>query len=264
MAVSMKPKIIFIHGMFLNSKCWDQWLRYFSDLGYDCSAPSWPMHDGDPADLRTRVPDGLGALSLQDLRDHYRSQIQLETVPPVLIGHSLGGLLVQELVAEGLAVAGVAICPVAPNGMLAADWGFFRNSLAITNPLAGSAPYEMTKEDFHRNFTNTLDVASSREAYERYAVHESRQVLRDIIGPQGKVDVTRPHVPLLFIGAEKDEIIPPSLVMRNSEAYTDSRSHSEYAGFSNRSHLICNEPLWEEVAERVANWLSPHLSSLRS
>jgi esterase/lipase len=260
----MKPKIIFIHGMFLNAKSWEDWVVHFSKLGYECSAPSWPSHEGTPSHLRLLVPEDLGSLSLEDVRDHYRNLLREERTPIVLIGHSLGGLLVQELMAEGLAVAAVAICPVAPNGMLTSDWGFLRNALAITNPLAGSQPYEMDLEDFQKNFANTISEAESRKAYDRYITPESRQVLRDAMGQQGKVDVSLPHAPLLFVGAEKDEIIPPSLVMRNSEAYIDNRSHSEYVGFSGRSHLICNEPLWEEVAERVANWLVPHLSALRS
>lgn len=260
----MQPKIFFIHGMFFNSNSWDHWVTYFRNLGYECLAPSWPFHDGEPSLLRTAVPEGLGTLSLRDLHDHYRGILREELVPSVIIGHSLGGLLVQELVADGLAMAGVAICPVAPNAMLAADWSFLRNSASIINPLAGSAPFEMTPERFHENFANTLNEAESREAFEKFATHESRQVLRDILGQEGHIDVEAPHVPLLFVGAEKDEIIPTSLVMRNAEAYTDNRSHSEYVGFSGRSHFICGEPHWEEVAERIANWLAPHLSAIRS
>lgn len=260
----MKPKIVFIHGMFLNARSWEHWVAYFENLGYECSAPSWPLHDGEPSDLRVNIPRGLGALSLAEVHNHYRNLLRSETVPPVLIGHSLGGLLVQELVAEGFAMAGITLCSVAPNAMLAADWSFLRNSAAITNPLAGTAPYEMTPDDFHKNFANALDERSSAEAYERFATHESRQVLRDIMGREGKIDVEAPHVPLLFIGAEKDEIIPTTLVMRNSEAYTDNRSHSEYMEFSGRSHFIHCEPRWEEVAERIANWLPPHLTTLRS
>lgn len=199
----MRPKILFIHGMFLNSKSWDHWLTYFEDLGYECLAPSWPLHEGEPSRLRSNIPDGLGTLSLKDLHAHYRGIVRSESIPPVIIGHSLGGLLAQELVAEGLAMAAVAICPVAPNGMLSADWSFLRNTASITNPLAGADPYEMTPEGFHQNFANTLTDAESRDAFERFATHESRQVLRDIMGQEGKIDVEAPHVPLLFVGEKR-------------------------------------------------------------
>jgi len=260
----MKPKIIFIHGMFLTAKSWEAWVRYFSDLGYPCEAVPWPLHDGEPSELRRNIPDGLGKLSLADLHEHYRAVLGREQEPPVVIGHSLGGLLVQKLVADGLVRAGIGIASVAPNRMLSLDWGFLRNSASITNPFAGDDPYEMTPEGFHKNFANTMGEAASNAAYEQYAVHESRQVLRDIMGDEGQIDLKAPHAPLLLIGAGKDEIIPSSLVRKNAHAYEDVRSHHEYTDFVGAGHFICNEPGWEEVAERVANWLTGHLSAVRS
>lgn len=260
----MKPKIIFIHGMFLNPDSWEHWIGYFERLGYECSAPAWPLHEGNPAQLRRNIPPGLGKLTLADLHAHYRSILSQESEPPVVIGHSLGGLLVQKLAADGLIRAGVAICPVAPNKMISADWSFLRNTVSITNPLAGDDPFEMTPEGFHKNFGNMMSEEESQLAYEKFAVHESRQVLRDIMGDEGEIDMEKPHVPLLFIAGKEDEIIPHTLVLRNAHAYKDERSHHEYTDFTGRGHFICGEKNWEEVAENVQNWLKPHLGSVRS
>lgn len=260
----MKPKIVFIHGMFLNPKSWETWKRFFEAKGYECQAPAWPLHDGEPTALRASIPPGLGELNLEALYAHYREILCDDAGSTILIGHSLGGLIVQKLVSEGLVKAGVAICSVAPNKMLAVDWGFMRNSASITNPFAGYDPYEMTPEGFHKNFANTLSEAESNAAWQAYAVHESRQVLRDILGDAGVIDTEVAHAPLLFIGAEKDEIIPASLVGRVAKAYSDERSHSEYVEFTGRGHFICGEPRWEEVAETIANWLDAHLHADRS
>ncbi|MES2707037.1 MAG: hypothetical protein V4726_10595 [Verrucomicrobiota bacterium] len=89
-------------------------------------------------------------------------------------------------------------------------------------------------------------------------------MLRDILGEEGKVDVEKPHNPLLLIGAAEDRIIPNTLVARNAEAYTDQRSHSEYREFSGCGHFICGEPNWEEVATLTSNWLDDHLSAVRA
>lgn len=260
----MKPKILFIHGMFLTAKSWEDWVRYFSALGYECKAPAWPLHEGEPAALRASVPEDLGKLSLADLHGYYRSIVSMEAEPPVVIGHSLGGLLMQKLMADGLIRAGVGICSVAPNRMLAFDWDFLRNTTSITNPFAGDEPYEMTPEGFHRNFANTMSEAESNAAYQAYAVHESRQVLRDIMGDEGRIDLGRPHVPLLLVGAKEDAIIPAPLVRRNAHAYEDERSHHEYTEFTGRDHFICGAPGWEEVAEKIANWLDSHLNAIRA
>ncbi|MES2980902.1 MAG: alpha/beta hydrolase [Verrucomicrobiota bacterium] len=260
----MKKKIIFIHGMFLNPKCWEYWISYFEALGYACEAPAWPLHEGEPSQLRANQPPGLGKLSLVDVYVHYQRIFKLESEPPICIGHSMGGLIMQKLAAEGLIKAGIGICPVAPNRMLAVDWGFIRNSASIANPFAGDEPFPMTPEAFRQNFANTLTDNQYLAAYERYAVDESRQVLRDVLGDEGVIDMDAPHAPLLMIGAEKDEIIPSSLVRRNAHAYSDPRSHSEFAEFTGRGHFICGEPGWEEVAAKISNWLEAHLHTERA
>lgn len=260
----MKPKIVFIHGMFLTDKCWNHWIAYFKQRGYEAEAIPWPLHDAEPAGMRSHPPDGLGSLTLEDLHQHYSHLLSSESSPLVVIGHSLGGLLMQKLAADGLIRAGVGICPVAPNRMLALDWGFLRNTASITNPFAGHEPYEMTSTLFRQNFGNTMSEADSEEAFQAYAVPESRQVLRDIMGDEGKIDLSQPHVPFLFIGAEKDEIIPPTLVRHNAHAYGNKRSHSEYAEFSSRGHFIIAQNGWEEVADKILNWLEAHLNTTRA
>ncbi len=260
----MTPKIIFIHGMFLNPKSWEPWISFFEKKGYRCEAPAWPLHEGEPAQLRENIPSGLGDLNLAALHRHYSAILAGEAEQPVVIGHSMGGLIMQKLAADGLIRAGVGICSVAPNRMLSADWGFLRNSASITNPFAGDEPYEMTPALFHQNFGNTMTEDESNVAWQALAVHESRQVLRNIMGEDGEIDTSLPHVPLLFVGAEQDEIIPNSLVRRNAHAYGDERSHSEYVEFSSRGHFICGQNGWEEVATQVANWLESHLAAERS
>jgi alpha-beta hydrolase superfamily lysophospholipase len=80
-------------------------------------------------------------------------------------------------------------------------------------------------------------------------------VLRDCMGETGQLDVEIPHVPLLLIAGEKDEIIPNTLTKKNFEAYTDPESVTDFREFPGRSHYICGERGWEEVAEFIYNWL---------
>ncbi len=139
--------------------------------------------------------------------------------------------------------------------MLAMDWGFFRNSAAITNPLKGDDPFPMDEDGFHQNFANTMERSASDAAFRALAVHDSRNVFRDCMTDAAAIDVERPHVPFLFIGAEKDEIVPVSLCERNAKAYTDPTSRSDFMQFTDRGHFICGEPGWQDVATHVANWL---------
>jgi pimeloyl-ACP methyl ester carboxylesterase len=246
--------IVFIHGMFQNPKSWEKWIKFFSEKGYNCVAPAWPLHYGEPANLRANPPAGLGDLSLNEIINAMESIVQ-QYDQPIVIGHSVGGLVAQILVNRKSAGVGVPISSVAPNGMLDFDWGFFKNSALIANPFKGNEPFFMDAEGFHGSFANTLSADENDIAYQNFATHDSRNVLRDCMGEDGKIDLDVPHAPLLFIAGEKDEIIPYTLNEKNAKAYTDEYSLVAYQMFENRSHFICGEPGWEEVATTIYDWL---------
>ncbi|HZZ56708.1 MAG TPA: alpha/beta hydrolase [Opitutaceae bacterium] len=251
----MSNHILFIHGMFLNPKSWEPWIHRFETRDFSCSAPAWPLHEGDPRALRSHVPEGLGHLKLQDVVDRYVAELRNLDEPPILIGHSMGGLVVQILAAQGLASMGVCIASVAPNDLISADWGLFTNVLSIINPLAGQSPCEMTPESFHDNFCNTMTHAQAVEAFDEFAVHESRQVMRDSLRRIAHIDLDKPHVPLLFLSGEKDVIIPTSLVAKNADHYTDPGSVTARKEFPGRGHFLCGQPGWEDVADYVHAWI---------
>jgi pimeloyl-ACP methyl ester carboxylesterase len=248
--------VLFIHGMFLNPKSWQPWQQYFANRGFNCIAPAWPMHEGEPAQLRSNPPSGLGELHLDVVLDSIRAAAAPYSDDLILVGHSVGGLIVQKLIAERIGKLGVAICSVAPNRMLSLDWGFFKNSALITNPLKGDDPFPMDADAFFQSFANTMPRAQSDAAWQQFAVNDSRNVLRDCMGDTGKIDLDVPHAPLLFISAEKDEIIPAELCEKNSKAYADKSSQVSYRDFKNRSHFICGEPGWEDVASHIADWIA--------
>ncbi len=239
--------LIFVHGMFQNPKSWENWIGYFSARGYNCAAPAWPLHEGEPRSLRENPPAGLGDLHLAEVIASIEAQVAGKE-HPVMIGHSVGGLITQIFASRGLISAGVAINSVAPNAMIDFDWGFIKNSAVIANPLKGNEPVLMDAKTFHGAFANTLSEEEAAGEFERTATHDSRNVLRDCMGADGRIDVDAPHAPLLLVGGEKDEIIPAHLTEKNFDAYTDAGSVTEFLPFAGRSHYICNEHGWEEVA----------------
>jgi pimeloyl-ACP methyl ester carboxylesterase len=249
-------KIVFVHGMFQNPKSWEAWTAFFGQRGYECVAPAWPLHAGEPAALRANPPPNLGDLRLKAVIESVKAVVGTEK--PIVIGHSVGGLVTQVLLNEGLISAGVAISSVAPNDMIDFDWGFFKNATIITNPLKGNEPILMDAKTFHGAFANSLSEAEATAAFERSATHDSRNVLRDCLGADGHIDLTRAHDPLLLIGGEKDQIIPAHLCEKNAAAYKDSAGSVAFKEFKGRSHFICGEPGWEEVATYVADWLGQH------
>jgi pimeloyl-ACP methyl ester carboxylesterase len=255
----MRP-IVFIHGMFMNPQSWEGWIRFFEQRGYSCSAPTWPFHEGDPSTLRSSIPEALGKLKLHEVAAVFEKQIRALPEKPILIGHSMGGLITQLLVANDLAAAGICIDSAAPNGMLVAKWSFFKSNLPVINALKGSTPVLLSKKQFQYAFCNTMSEAESNAVWENYVVPESRNVARSSSGKDGKIDVTKPHAPLLFIAGENDHIIPAALNRKNHKAYTDRNSVADFKEFPGRTHFICGQQGWEEVATHVADWIATHVN----
>jgi pimeloyl-ACP methyl ester carboxylesterase len=254
--ILMKNTIILIHGMFQNPKSWVNWITFFEESGYEVIAPAWPLHEGDPAALRANPPEGLGDLGLEAIITPIETLIYSLPEKPIVIGHSVGGLIVQILVNRGLVKTGVTISSVAPNSMIDFDWSFFKNAATIANPLKGSQPILMDLATFHSSFANTLTEEAAAKAFEETATHDSRNVFRDCMGSIAHFDVTKPHAPLLFIAGAEDKICPADLNDKNFKAYTDSNSVISIREFPNKSHFICNEPGWEEIINAIENWLT--------
>jgi len=103
--------IVFITGAFVSNSCWDPWRSYFESMGYKTIAPPWPYKDGTAAELRNRQPNdtNLATLTLNKLINHYVDVVKGFTEKPIVIGHSLGGLITQIIVNRDLASAGIAI-----------------------------------------------------------------------------------------------------------------------------------------------------------
>ena len=247
--------IVFLHGLFMNPKSWKKWVQAFEAKGYTCHVPAYPYHEGDPTALRSAVPAGLGLLTLDRVNLGIWRLVSRMPEPPIAVGHSMGGLIVQILMNNGLLKAGVCISPAPPAGIGSMEWSFLRSNLPVINPLKGDTTYLMSRSHFHYTFCNTMSISASDQAYTEFLVPESRNIPRTV-RKSGKVDFTRPHAPLLFVAGTEDHIIPRSLVERNWSRYTERRSKAELKVFPGRGHFICGQPGWEEVARFVVRWLS--------
>ena len=98
--------IVLIHGMWMTPLSWEHWSSRYSDRGHRVLAPAWPGLEAEPEELR-RDPSPLRNLSIRDVVDHYDKIIRGLDRPPIIIGHSFGGLFTQLLLDRGLGAAGV-------------------------------------------------------------------------------------------------------------------------------------------------------------
>lgn len=251
--------IVLIHGMFMNPKSWAGWVTRWSARGLRVHAPAWPGHEGEPAVLRAQPPEVLSRLTLGEVIEAHRALVASLPGPVVVVGHSMGGLVAQRLLNEGLVAGAVAIDPAPPKGIVSLKWSFLRANLPVVNPLAGTTPFTFSPSQFHYAFCNTLDAAAARAVYDTYAVPESRVVARGAAGPDGAVDFARPHAPLLIVGGEHDHIVPWTLNAQNFKAYTHPESVRAFRRFDGRDHFLCGNAGWEEVADFVEAWVREHV-----
>jgi pimeloyl-ACP methyl ester carboxylesterase len=255
MANSNSQTIVFIHGLFVNPESWAEWKTYFEAKGYKCYTPANPFHEGNPTDLRNNINPKLSKLGFEEVVQNIIKLIDTLPEKPIVIGHSLAGLVVQKLIELDKAEAGVCIDGAVPKNIFP-PFRTVKTMFPVIQPFSGNSPYIATKEWFHFAFCTTLTRQESDKVYDQICVPESRNIPRQTLYKSfAKVDLKKPHNPLLFIGGEKDNIIPARLSKKNAEAYKDKNSVSDFKEFKGKCHYICGQENWQEVANYILTWL---------
>jgi pimeloyl-ACP methyl ester carboxylesterase len=250
--------VLFITGNFVSNTGWNDWETYFESRGYQTLAPAWPYKDAPAAELRRRHPDhNIAAMRLDTLVDYFGNIIKAMPEQPILIGHSMGGLVTQLLLQRGFGEAGVAIHSVPPQGVVTFKLSFFR---ATWGPLglftSVKKTFMMSFKQWQFAFTNGMLLAAQKDAYEKYAIPESKLISRDGLTKAAKIDFNRAHAPLLFLAGSTDNIMPASLNYSNYKKYSKSNFITDYKEFPGRNHFVLGQPTWKEDADYILNWLA--------
>jgi len=252
----MADIIFMIHGMWGRSFLWDNFKAFFEERGFVCTAPTLALHDCAPADP---PPAGLGATSLKDYAADLEAKIRALPQKPIIMGHSMGGLLAQILAARGLGKAAVFITPASPAGIMALRWSVlktFKSSLLRwgfwkrpTMPTFKEAAYSMM---------HLLTPEEQRENYGRF-VHESGRATSEIgmwpfdFGGASRVDESGITCPVLVIGGGQDRITPAKVVRQVGIKYAATGTYKE---FPEHAHWVLGEPGWQDVAAYIHKWLT--------
>ena len=199
--------------------------------------------------------------------DHLASVIEALDTPPFIIGHSFGGTVTQLLLARGLGSAGVVIDSAPTEGVHVTPLSQIRSFFpALKNPANIHKAVAFTAEEFHYAFANPLSAEDSTAAWQRYAIAAPGNwvwvygLIANL--KQGHqetwVDYDQDRAPLLFIGGEKDHIMPPSVNKSNARHYENSPALTEYFEFEGRDHWTCAAPGWQVVADYALEWAANH------
>jgi pimeloyl-ACP methyl ester carboxylesterase len=259
---AMAGTIVFIHGAWVTARCWEPFVSFFEARGYRCLAPSWPYKDAPPAVLRASPPAALAGLGVTRIVDHYADVIRQLPEPPILIGHSFGGLFVELLLDRGLGRAGVAISPAPARGIFALYPSAVRSNLPVLARWGGwRSIVPVGLSEFAYGFLNLLPPAEQRRVYEEQATPETGRIFYEaafaLLDPKRAtgVDFRRDRPPLLLTAGSADHNVVPAMVRATHARYRSSPARTDFHEFTGRSHWAIAEPGWEEVAAHIDDWI---------
>ena len=166
----MSVPVVLVHGLWIHADAWQPWIAHLQSQGYDPVAPGWPDDPATVEEARAH-PERLAGKGVQDIVDHYAAVIRGLPEPPLLIGHSFGGLVVQKLLGMNLGVAAVAIDAAPIKGVLPLPFSALKaSSPVLLNPANRKRSVALTREQFRYAFGNAIPAAESDELWERWTI----------------------------------------------------------------------------------------------
>jgi len=261
--------IVLVHGLWLTPRSWEGWKARFESRGHEVLAPAWPRMEGEVEDIR-RDPTPLNGLGVREITDHYAGIVRGLDRPPLIMGHSFGGLVTELLLDRGLGAAGVALSPAPIKGVLRLPVAQLRSAFpALGNPANKGRTVELTPKQFHYAFTNTMSDADAKAAYDRYEVPGPARPLFQAafanFNPNAptKVDLHKSdRPPLLVIGNDQDHTVPASVSKEAAKRLGRSGATVDYKEFAGRPHFTAGAPGWEAVADYALDWATAHAGDL--
>jgi len=241
------PPLLFVHGAYVGAWCWaEHWLPWFAAQGYPAYALSLRAHG------RSAGRERLNNFGLADYAHDLLTAIaQLERAP-ILVGHSMGALVVQKALERGIdCAAAVLICPVPPFGVLPATF-----TLAFTRPAlfaqiqAMAAGHRVSLDALQQAmFSGPLEADRLQRIYARMQPESSRALL-DMSGWGLPQPWRAARVPTLVLSAARDVLIPAALAESSARMLG-----ADYRLLEGLGHAVMLESGWRDAARAVLEWL---------
>jgi pimeloyl-ACP methyl ester carboxylesterase len=257
--------VIFIHGLWIHSSAWQPWMDLFSERGYAVSAPGWPGDSETVAATRDNA-DALNDVGIAQIVDHYAELIGAgrHEVKPIVVGHSFGGLIAQELLASGHAAAAVAIDPAPIKGVKALPLTQIRAAFPVLgNPANLHRTVALTAKQFHYAFGNALTEEESNDLHDRWTIPgPGRPLFEDATAnfskhSPAKVDThLADRGPLLLTSGTEDHTVPLKVTKEVYSLYAKASSDTDFHEFEGRGHSLTIDSGWRDVAEVALNWVA--------
>ncbi len=255
--------VVFVHGLWLHASSWQPWIELFAEHGYDAQAPGWPG-DADTVAATRAAPDAVADRGIQEVAEHYAKLVAGLDRPPVLIGHSFGGMIVEKLLGDGHGAAGVAIDAAQIKGVLPVPLSSLRATLPVfRNPANKRRAVSLTADQFAYAFANAVDRSESDRLYEQWTIPAPGRPLFEAavanFSPHSPAAVRTDNTergPLLLVMGGRDNTVPEAITKATLKQYRRSSAVTDLIEFPDRGHSLVIDSGWRAVAESCLSWLS--------
>lgn len=255
----MGYQVCFIQGDWLIPTVWDKFERHFKACGYACCVLSLPV-PGERGWYRVLHGKDARSLPLGRLVDFYAEQVAAFPAPPILIGHALGGLVVQLLLDRGLGVAGIAIAPRPPQRVFPGILSLLEILSARAERLEGMRFLRMTPTQFSRCMGHPASRQTTGPLYEQLVGKVPQELMTTVaLGVGSRLLFNQERGPLLLIAGGDDRMVASSVVLANYSYQRRSLAPTDFISFPGYGHLLITQPGWEYVADRIIEWLQQQL-----
>ena len=259
----MGTPVVFIHGLWVARAAWQPWIDKFAAAGHEAVAPGWPG-EAETAEETRRNPETQAGVGIDQVVEEFSRAARAFETPPVLIGHSFGGLIAQKLLGQGVGSGAVAISPAPMKGVLGLPLAQLRSaSPVLGNPANRPKAKGLTRSQYKYAFGNLLTDEESGELYDRTAIPSPAKPLFEgafaNFSPRSPamVEVNNSHRgPLLIIAASGDHTVPASSSRSSYKRYAKSSAVTDLKEFDGRGHSLTLDKGWTDVADYVLGWLT--------
>jgi pimeloyl-ACP methyl ester carboxylesterase len=252
----MKRPLVLIHGTNAGPWTMTNFARFFESRGFLCTSPAYRYHNPSPT---TEGKELLKGLSISDYVDDIASFVATLDAKPILMGHSLGGIVAQQLATRDLASAIVLL-----NGSV--NWGILpttdsERELARMFISAGAFWEKTLLPDFEtmaRFGLNRLDPHEKRRVFDRLGPESGRVMFELFLwmfdhNQTTKIDYEAISCPVLMVSGSEDLAIPPSTSRQISLRHGE---HTTFHVAKGHGHYLTLEPGWQQIAELCENWIN--------
>ncbi|MCF4166973.1 alpha/beta hydrolase [Zavarzinia compransoris] len=251
--------MVLIHGAFCAGWAMENWAGAMTARGWNCHTPDLLHHD-TPA--HGRPHHNLGRTSLVDYADDLARLIKSLPEKPVLVGHSMGGLLAQMLASRGLARAIVLLAPSPPWGLIPSTDFEVLSAVGMVATLGvfWDGPIHPVYRVAADHTLNRLPRSERRATFERFVPESGRAVFEIMHWPwdlrrASRVEPWTVKCPVFAAAGSADRVNSARTVQRIAARYRDGDDHAVFRLYDGFSHWMLSEPGWHDMAADAADWL---------